>query len=133
MKRALSVILAIAAYYGYQGVTLFNDRYLVDPEAVQASVQAADDDGWIPSLSQGLEQAKRESKPVIVDFWATWCKNCLTMNKTTLKDPEVKARLTDYVKVKFQAEAPDQSPAKDILDHFDYVGLPHYAILESSQ
>ncbi len=132
VKQAFGVfILAMAGYYGHQGVTLFSDRYLVDPEAVRASAEAADEDGWISSLSEGLAQAKRENKPVIVDFWATWCKNCGTMNATTLKDPEVKTRLDGYVKVKYQAQDPTQSPARDVLDHFDeYVGLPHYAILK---
>ena len=27
--------------------------------------------------------------PVVVDMWATWCKNCLVMDRTTMKDPAV--------------------------------------------
>ena len=37
-------------------------------------------------------------------MWATWCKNCLTMDKTTLQNGDVKAALAGYVKVKFQTE-----------------------------
>ena len=62
-------------------------------------------------------------------MWATWCKNCLTMDKTTLASPEVKAALDGYVKIKFQAEEPDTSPTKEIMQRFDAVGLPTYVIL----
>ena len=39
------------------------------------------------------------------------------------------AGLDDYVKVKFQAEDLDASPARDVLKHLDGIGLPTYAIL----
>ena len=63
--------------------------------------------GWHSSLAEGLAVAKREKKPVLVDAWATWCKNCLTMDKTTLASEDVKQALSGYVKIKFQAEDPD--------------------------
>jgi thiol:disulfide interchange protein DsbD len=66
---------------------------------------------------------------VLIDFWATWCKNCLTMDKTTLADPEVIAALSNYVKVKFQAEDPETEPAKSLMTRFKAVGLPTYVIL----
>ena len=66
---------------------------------------------------------------MLIDFWATWCKNCLTMDKTTLEDPEVRKALDGYVKVKFQAEDPDAEPAKAVMARFKAIGLPTYVIL----
>ena len=65
----------------------------------------------------------------MVDVWATWCKNCLTMDQTTLKNENVQVRLDDYVKVKFQAEDPSISPASEVMAHLQGIGLPTYAIL----
>ncbi len=132
IKQAMGVfILGFALYYGWLGFNQFSNVYLVDEEAVLASAQQADEDGWIASLGDGLELAKAENKPVLIDFWATWCKACLKMNKSTLKDETVKDRLEGYVKIKYQAELPDEAPHKDVLAYFDqFVGLPHYAILK---
>ena len=76
-----------------------------------------------------IAAAQREGKPVLIDMWATWCKNCLTMDKTTLVDPSVKSALDGFVKIKFQAETPDESPAREVMQRFGAVGLPTYVVL----
>jgi thiol:disulfide interchange protein len=67
---------------------------------------------------------------VLVDLWATWCKNCLLMDRTTLVDPAVTGALSGYVKIKYQAENPDQAPASEVMRHFGAIGLPTYVILK---
>ena len=129
VKHAFGVfILGTAVYYGYLGYGLIAQRW-VDPAEVADSVQELLEEGWYASLGQGLDAAQAENKLVLVDMWATWCKNCLTMDKTTLKAPPVVAGLENYVKVKFQAENLDASPAKEVLKHLGGIGLPAYAIL----
>jgi len=123
-----AVILVTAAYYGYESYSLFADRF-VEASAVTSSVDAQVKAGWHRSLDDGLAAAERDRKPVLIDMWATWCKNCLTMDQTTLKDAAVVAALDGYVKIKFQAENPDEQPARAVMQRFDAVGLPAYVIL----
>jgi thioredoxin:protein disulfide reductase len=130
VKQAFGVfILATAAYYGYEAYSIFANRW-VDPKAVASSVEEQLKAGWHASLAEGLAVAERENKPVMIDMWATWCKNCLTMDKTTLANDEVQKALAGYVKIKYQAEEPDEQPAKALMQRFDAVGLPAYAILK---
>ena len=122
------VILATAAYYGYEAYSIVSNRW-VDAAEVKSSVEEQLKAGWHASLADGLDTAAREGKPVLIDMWATWCKNCLTMDKTTLNNAAVQSALAGYVKVKFQAEDPDAQPAKSVMQKFDAVGLPTYVIL----
>jgi thioredoxin:protein disulfide reductase len=122
------VIFATAAYYGYLAYGLFADRW-VDAREVQSSVEEQLKAGWYASLSDGLAAASREQKPVLIDMWATWCKNCLVMDQTTLADPAVKSALARYVKIKYQAEQLDEDPARAVAQRFKAVGLPTYAII----
>ena len=130
VKQAMGVfILATAAYYAYTAYGIFANRW-VDPATVSASVQEKLKDGWYSSLADGLEAADRENRLVLIDMWATWCKNCLVMDKTTLADPSVQAALSKYVRIKFQAEDLDASPAKEVMERVGAIGLPTYVILK---
>jgi thiol:disulfide interchange protein len=130
VKQVFGVfILATAAYYGYEAYSIFSNRW-VDPSAVASSVQEQLKAGWHASMADGLETAAREQKPVLIDMWATWCKNCLTMDKTTLASADVQAALAGYVKIKYQAEDPDAEPARSVLQRLSSPGLPAYAILK---
>ncbi len=126
------VILGMAVYYGYLAYSLFANLR-VDASEVSSSVEAKLAEGWTSSLAAGLDRAEREQKPVLIDFWATWCKNCLTMDKTTLENAEVKAALANYVKIKFQAEDPDVEPAKSVMARFHAIGLPTYVLLRPAR
>jgi cytochrome c biogenesis protein CcdA len=122
------MILATAVYYGYLAYTLFENRW-VDGSEVSSSVDELLANAWHASLPAGLAEAQRDGKPVLLDLWATWCKNCLTMDQTTLKDPAVVAALAGYVKIKVQAEDPDAPATKALMQRLGAVGLPAYAIL----
>jgi cytochrome c biogenesis protein CcdA len=121
VKQGLGVCILISAvYYGYEAFTLAR------PQAITREVVA---DGWYQSLDDGLAAAEREGKPVFLDVWATWCKNCVVMDRTTFKDRMVREALEGYVKVRFQAEDLERPDVSALLDRLDSVGLPTYAVL----
>lgn len=125
VKHAFGVIiLATAAYYGYEAYGLLK------PKPTAAIADGGIKDGWYQSLPAALAAGKAEGKPVFIDMWATWCKNCFVMDETTFQDDAVKAAMQKYIKVKVQAEDPEQQPAKALLERFDSVGLPTYAVIQ---
>ncbi|MCH8151173.1 MAG: thioredoxin family protein [Planctomycetes bacterium] len=133
VKQAMGVfILAFAAYYGYSAWEIY-DSTNVESGVVQAAVEARlNEAGWTGSLHEGLAQAKAENKLVFIDMWATWCKNCFAMDKTTFEDEQVIARMEEYVKIKFQAQPYSDPFISEIRKHLGEIGLPHYAVLRPS-
>lgn len=115
-------IILMAAYYGYLGYELLSEN--------KVSTSEISHEGWTSDIEKGLSTALKEKKPVIIDFWATWCKNCITMDKTTFKDKKVIKALEKYTKIKYQAEKLDQMPEKEVLDYYKVQGLPTYIILK---
>ena len=91
VKQAFGVlILATAVYYGYLAYTLFSNRWV---DATAVSVERRGEAQGRLALARSTTASPRrarEQKPVLIDLWATWCKNCLTMDKTTFEDPSVR-------------------------------------------
>ncbi|MDD2598311.1 MAG: thioredoxin family protein [Kiritimatiellae bacterium] len=118
-------LLILAGYYLY----VAGSGFLRGSEAREGSILAGDQIAWAAKL----DEARSAGKPIFLDFWATWCKNCSVMEQKTFKDEEVVKRLQNYVVVKVQAETPDKSPAKEMLAAFGVRGLPGFAILKNEK
>jgi thiol:disulfide interchange protein len=123
-------IILFALYYGNIAYGLFQSRHHQTSLAA-APGSAAPVEGGDQTLASALREAHAASKPVFLDFAASWCKNCEAMDLTVFNQTNVQRRLKDFVVVRYQAERPNESPAREVLDHFNVLGLPTYVVLSS--
>lgn len=120
-------ILLFAVYYfslaygGWRGAAFSHQA-----KAGVYEINASDRTRWAEILRESVSTGK----PVWVDFWATWCKNCEAMELSTFKNAEVQKRLSHYLVVKFQAEKPGDSETQAALEFFGVKGLPTYIVLK---
>lgn len=119
------IVLCFAAWYAY----LAYIGFVKTPQHSESAEPSASLSGSLaatPSTFYAvLENAKR---PVLVDCWATWCKNCRAMERKTFKDERVVDALTDFTIIRLQAEDIDELRA--LPDFTDIQGLPAFLIFE---
>ncbi|NOU36229.1 MAG: thioredoxin fold domain-containing protein [Kiritimatiellaceae bacterium] len=126
VKRGFGVlILLLAGYYGQLGGRLLIAH--MKPSGGEEHLVVCENKSTC--FKDVLSEALAANQPVFIDFWADWCKNCRAMDKTTFADPKIKSRMERYKVIKFDASNYDESPAKEILDHFGVLGLPTYVVL----
>ena len=102
-------------------------------------VEKGKPEGWI-TFNEGMELAAKAGKPVIIDFYTSWCKWCTVMDKETFLNTEVKGILEkEFITIRINAEDRTDklkyngkvyTPAQ-LTKHFAVRGFPSLAYLES--
>ena len=113
------MILVLSAYYGIQGIKL-----------IRSAHGTGSDDKWLSSLHEAFVLSEENNKPVLVDFYADWCRDCVTMDETTFRDPLVQEEMSRFVKARFTANDPMDPAVKEVLDYFKVFGPPTYVVLK---
>ncbi len=63
------------------------------------------------------------NKPIMIDFWATWCVSCIEFDKITFKDKEVKDELSKYTLLKIDVTK-NTKEDKELMKKFNLFGPP---------
>jgi thiol:disulfide interchange protein len=123
------LILLFAGYYGHLALTGFRSTTTLIASAKTVPGGPTNPAGTESELAAALQKGRLEGRPVFIDFAASWCKNCLAMDETVFPAAEVKERMKDFLVVRYDAEKPNESPAREILNQFGVIGLPTYVVL----
>ncbi|HVJ17221.1 MAG TPA: cytochrome c biogenesis protein CcdA [Polyangiaceae bacterium] len=78
------------------------------------------------------ERAKREGRPLLVDFTAAWCVACKELDKVTFAAPDVNAEASRFLAVKVDATDQDDPNVESTLERFGVKGLPTVLVFDSS-
>ncbi len=91
-------------------------------------------------LDEGLAEAKRDNKPILVDVYTDWCGWCKRMDRTTYTDAAVLAYVEKtFVPIKLDAEEEGRRASYDsrlvswrqFADGFGVTGYPTTLFLQS--
>ena len=130
MKRVKGVfgviVVLLAVYFANLSFAGFNMRA---HKAIDGSGESVD----VRELRERLATEDLAAKPVLLDFWATWCRNCSAMERVTFRDEAVAEALRrDFTLVRVQAENPADPETAAVLREFNVIGVPAFRVLRAS-
>jgi thiol:disulfide interchange protein DsbD len=88
---------------------------------------------WKPYSEEALKQAQSSKKPVIIDFYATWCTPCRELEEVTFHDASVvKQAESDFVMVKVDVTKGGNPLHERLLQEYSVKGVPTIVFLDTN-
>ena len=127
------LLLCFAVWYARLAVLGWMGPRDASAASAPSAADAPRDDGetlsaTVADFESAFAEALSKGKPVFVDCWATWCKNCTAMEATTLADARVKKALSRFTVIKLDAS--DVDGFRKLRPFKEVIGLPAYAVFE---
>lgn len=80
-------------------------------------------------VQAAIQQAAKNGRPVMLDFYADWCISCKIMEKTTFADPTVQQVLRDFVILKADVTANDATD-KALEKYYSVIAPPTFVFFD---
>ena len=121
MNKGLRTTLIVAAAAAIIIATLAYSR-----EEGGTNIEGEGTLPWHRSLDTALAEAQERGTLVVVDVYTDWCGWCKKLDKDTLSNPEVQAKLKDFTLLKLDADK-----HRDVAQRYAVRGFPTTLVLDA--
>lgn len=86
---------------------------------------------WYRTFEAAQKAAQESGKPIFIDFYASWCANCLAFKEEVVKNEKLNKTLKDNaIAMKLVDQEPEFEKFREMPDHRQLkIGLPYFAII----
>ena len=135
MKRLLTLFTIVSAFTFIIACDCGNETKAQSNTKAAVSTEFT----WYLDWDEGMAAAKKEKKPVVVDFYADWCGYCKKMDKETFAAPEIKHRFVNgWIAIKIDIEDKNKTATVDgntmthaeLVRYFRVTGFPTYLFID---
>jgi len=77
----------------------------------------------VSSLTELKDELNKSQKPIMVDFFATWCASCVELDEITFSDKEIRKKLEDFTLLRIDVSGATKQN-EEILKEFSLIGPP---------
>ncbi len=142
LKKLLSLILLIFGLYFFctgffRSGLLFESKSTTRAHinSTETEVLNTEEDGnliWQRSYVDALVLARKENRPIFIDFYADWCANCIAFKKLSLRNTKLNKALKRVILLKiYDTDTQFKSFQDNPLYAELKTGLPFFVILKS--
>jgi thiol:disulfide interchange protein DsbD len=87
---------------------------------------------WQTYSTATMQKAKQHGRPVIMDFYATWCAPCRELDEITFHDQKVVEASKKFLMVKIDLTKGDNPEFKKLVQDYNVKGVPTVVFLDNS-
>ena len=85
----------------------------------------------LPKLKQKLAAAQQAHKPVMIEFFATWCPYCKGVDKEVLSDQTIRKSMKAFVTLRVDVSERNPALAR-MMEEYNVMGVPTMVFLDKN-
>ena len=120
--QKISIVCLILGIVLFLSLPIFN--YFIKSKEAADELPGQEKISWIYSKAEAFQKAKQLHKPIMIDFFATWCSPCKKLDKNAFRDKSIVDKSKEFITLRVDMSKSLFDISNDITKKYAVYGIP---------
>jgi len=123
------VFFILALILASTGIQSYVEETVQKTSRAAGAIASSEEIHWQTYSDEKLQEAEKEGKPVMIDFYADWCIPCKELDKLTFSQPEITEISKNFIMLKVDLTSSGDPQTKALKKKYNIKGVPTLVFL----